>query len=540
LEKIGGIGKLSIWKRFVFLLVGVVMAWCLPGCKEPGTIGRYRATPITNIILDNLGVVDEDPDAFAGARGPLPKDLRVVDEEYVINKGDILRIRIFELFGFGLQWEDNIQVNDTGRITLPVIGTIRAVDRTELELTDDLISHLSPQILKDPKVGVVVLSSTSKVYTVQGAISAPGPYQLSETDFRIMRALAMAGGVPQIGSNYAFVIRNRDDDEDVFDGDFSGLDAFDSVDSDWEDSGLTAPQPNETFGQEVPVFSSPEIRESPKPLEVESVKPQEELLESIAPMVLMSSIENDQETGHAESLDFIEQLELAELQRQEEESQQGEPSSAGKVVREGGRWQFQGGSDDWEWQASLEPAVGLPSPPVPQKKYEDDWDFEDLGGARAIQEVIRVDLKKLTNGDVTQNIVIRPGDDIHIPANAIGIYYVSGQVARPGPYSMNSGQRMTLRQAVIATAGPLTPTAWPSRCEITRRIGDNHEVTARFDLQKVVEGTAPDLFIKSGDVINIGSHPVARFIAVVRQSFRATYGFGFVYDRNLADKDFGH
>jgi len=515
----------------VLLLAGVVIAWSLPGCKEPGGIGRYRATPITNIILDTLGVADEDPDSFSGARSPLPKDLRIVDEEYVINKGDVLRIRIFELFGFGLQWEDNIQVNDTGRITLPVIGTIRAVDRTELELTDDLIGYLSPQILKDPKVGVVVLSSRTKVYTVQGAISAPGPYQLTETDFRIMRALAMAGGIPQIGSDYAFVIRNRDDDEDIFGGEFSDSPPLDSVDPDWEQSGLSAPQPNEDFGQEAPVALPPEM---PK------VKPQEELLESIAPMVLMSSIENDQEPGDAESLDFIEQLELAELQRQEEQAQQVEQSSAGKVVREGGRWQFQGESDDEPWRPPIEPTGGLPSPPMPQKQYEDDWDFEDLSGSGDLQEVIRVNLQKLTNGDITQNIVIRPGDDIHIPSNAIGIYYVSGQVARPGPYSMSSGQRMTLRQAIIGTAGPLTPTAWPSRCEITRRIGDNHEVTARFDLQKVMEGTAPDLFIKSGDVINIGSHPVARFIAVVRQSFRATYGFGFVYDRNLADKDFGH
>jgi hypothetical protein len=55
-----------------------------------------------------------------------------------------------------------------------------------------------------------------------------------------------------------------------------------------------------------------------------------------------------------------------------------------------------------------------------------------------------------------------------------------------------------------------------------------------------MEGKAPNMFIKEGDVINIGSHPVARWLAVVRQSFRATYGFGFVYDRNFADKDFGH
>jgi len=152
--------------------------------------------------------------------------------------------------------------------------------------------------------------------------------------------------------------------------------------------------------------------------------------------------------------------------------------------------------------------------------------------------VIRIDLKKLRGGDLSRNIVIRPGDDIHIPPNIAGIYYVQGQVARAGAYNLTAGQKMTLKQA-MAAGGPLTGLAWPSRCEIIRRIGENRETTALIDLEKVYEGTAPDIFIKPGDIINVGSHPVARWVAVIRESFRSTYGFGFVYDRNFADKDFG-
>ena len=154
------------------------------------------------------------------------------------------------------------------------------------------------------------------------------------------------------------------------------------------------------------------------------------------------------------------------------------------------------------------------------------------------QEVIRIDLKKLRGGDLRQNIVVRSGDDIHIPPNVSGVYYVQGQVSRAGAYNLTAGQKMTLKQA-MAAGGPLTSLAWPSRCEIIRRIGENMETTALIDLEKVYEGTAPDIFIKPGDIINVGSHPVARWVAVIRESFRSTYGFGFVYDRNFADKDFG-
>ena len=169
---------------------------------------------------------------------------------------------------------------------------------------------------------------------------------------------------------------------------------------------------------------------------------------------------------------------------------------------------------------------------------EERTTFESLEKMGLIQEVIQIDLRKLRGGDWKQNIVIRPEDEIRVPINAVGIYIVMGQVARPGAYNL-SGDRQTLKQ-VIGSAGPLMPTAWPSRCEIIRRVDRNKEVTCRVNLAKLFAGTSPDYFIKPNDIINVGSHPVARWVAVVRQSFRSTYGFGFVYDRNFADKDFRH
>ena len=45
--------------------------------------------------------------------------------------------------------------------------------------------------------------------------------------------------------------------------------------------------------------------------------------------------------------------------------------------------------------------------------------------------------------------------------------------------------------------------------------------------------------LKPNDLINVGTHPTSRWRAILRNAFRATYGFGFVYDRNFADRDFG-
>ena len=69
--------------------------------------------------------------------------------------------------------------------------------------------------------------------------------------------------------------------------------------------------------------------------------------------------------------------------------------------------------------------------------------------------------------------------------------------------------------------------------------GRKGEVVGLVDLDKIAAGEQPDFFIKPNDMINVGTHFSSRWRAVLRNAFRAAYGFGFVYDRNFADADFG-
>ena len=57
----------------ILLLISISMSFQL-GCSDPSQIGRFRATPATNIILDSLGVVDEEPEQFADAREQLREE----------------------------------------------------------------------------------------------------------------------------------------------------------------------------------------------------------------------------------------------------------------------------------------------------------------------------------------------------------------------------------------------------------------------------------------------------------------------------------
>jgi protein involved in polysaccharide export with SLBB domain len=183
--------------------------------------------------------------------------------------------------------------------------------------------------------------------------------------------------------------------------------------------------------------------------------------------------------------------------------------------------------------------IGAPKPTAPAIRVQPEQPGAAPTAAESAQprtRLIRIPTDKLLAGDPRYNVVIKPGDSIFVPVDIVGECSVMGNVNRTGFINI-TGRPITLKQA-IAAAGGLGPLAWPKRCEIIRRIGRQNEEIVMVDLDKIASGEQPDFFIKPHDLINVGTHATARWRAVLRNAFRATYGFGFVYDRNFANKDF--
>jgi len=154
-------------------------------------------------------------------------------------------------------------------------------------------------------------------------------------------------------------------------------------------------------------------------------------------------------------------------------------------------------------------------------------------GAGQLKRIIRFDVRALQAGDPTQNIVLRDGDVVTIPAPPLGDFYLAGEVARPGVYSL-TGRKITLLQAVAA-AGGLSAVAVPWRTEVIRRISETEEEIIYIDISKIARGEVPDFYLQPEDLIRVGTDEGAIFNAVLRNAFRATYGLGAVYDMNFAD-----
>jgi hypothetical protein len=147
--------------------------------------------------------------------------------------------------------------------------------------------------------------------------------------------------------------------------------------------------------------------------------------------------------------------------------------------------------------------------------------------------IIAISLQKLNDGDPRQNVVVRDNDIIHVPYLPVGEFYVTGEVLRPGVYALPSTP-VTIKQALSA-AGNVGPLAWPENSVLIRRLGSNQEQIIPVNVEAIFRGDEPDLFLKPNDIIAVGTDVRAPFFAVLRNAFRMTYGFGFIYDRNFSD-----
>ncbi|MGH9373117.1 MAG: polysaccharide biosynthesis/export family protein [Vicinamibacterales bacterium] len=100
-----------------------------------------------------------------------------------------------------------------------------------------------------------------------------------------------------------------------------------------------------------------------------------------------------------------------------------------------------------------------------------------LPGEDASAEVTRVDLRRLSGGQLSSDVMVRDGDTVFVP-RASNVY-VYGQVRRPGSYAI--GQDTTVRQ-VLSLAGGLSDYGAANRIKILRLVdGEERELKAKLN-----------------------------------------------------------
>jgi polysaccharide export outer membrane protein len=114
--------------------------------------------------------------------------------EYRIGVGDKLAVRVFQVPDLSF---DSLTVDTSGNLQMPLIGAVRASDRTSGELSTEIASRLSAQYLRNPQVTVTVTEAASQKITIDGAVTKPGVYEMRGTT-SLLQAVAMAEGPSRV------------------------------------------------------------------------------------------------------------------------------------------------------------------------------------------------------------------------------------------------------------------------------------------------------------------------------------------------------
>ncbi|MFH1748575.1 MAG: polysaccharide biosynthesis/export family protein [Planctomycetota bacterium] len=481
------------------LLIMPALSGCaiLNGFLDPTKVGafplEYKESGIRRILTPR-----DTPPGPPNATEPSPEDLVPSYDDYQIAPGDIVAATIQDLFQTGMPYQAAMAVSPSGVLRLPQVGSIKAVGLTEVELEEEIKArYRDAEILPDPDVQVFLQTRRRRTFVVRGLVGQAGTYPIGDPDTRILDAIGM---FRDLGSSAQklYIIRREQD--------ISGTTAADPFAAERPPDELVIEPPEDDEDFEVDFFTSGRAVLQAQPPVQKQPRDKADLEAIIAP----GPTTRDTKAGGA--------------------SVQTEPSFPPLI--------FDPHTGELIESALPPPTEAEPAAPFVEPVEdisEEPFDWDDVPELELEQRVIEINIRGLLAGDPRYNVVIRDRDVINVPIDN-GVFYLMGEVNRPGVYAFN-GRDISIKQA-LAMSGGFTPLAWPQRCEIIRHEpGTDKQLTIPVNLDAIFAGLEDDLFLRDDDIINVGTHFVSPFLFVIRNSFRFTYGFGFVYDRNFADKD---
>ncbi len=129
-------------------------------------------------------------------------DWKTASQEYVINVGDVINIRVYEQDALSA----TVKIRSDGRIALPLAGEFMVAGKHPSQLAREIEGHLK-EFIVTPRVTVNIDSSQPVTITAIGEITKIGPLTL-EPPARLIEAIAQAGGPSEFADkSRIFVLR---------------------------------------------------------------------------------------------------------------------------------------------------------------------------------------------------------------------------------------------------------------------------------------------------------------------------------------------
>jgi len=143
--------------------------------------------------------------ASKGADLPMLETDRSVDADYRLGPGDKLNVTVL-----GAQdLSGEFTVGDTGTISAPLIGEIKAAGLARAQLEQAIADTLARNVVKNPKVSVSI--AAYRPFYIFGEVAKSGAYPYA-SGMRVLSAIALAGGYTYRAEEHYVIVTRRGED----------------------------------------------------------------------------------------------------------------------------------------------------------------------------------------------------------------------------------------------------------------------------------------------------------------------------------------
>lgn len=123
---------------------------------------------------------------------------------HVLRDGDLIEVKVY-------QEEDlsaRVRLDQTGEVTLPLLGTMRLSGKTIEEARQHVQARLAEDYLVDPQVLITLVEYAKRRFSVMGQVQQPGFYVIPENEkLNLLQAISMAGGFTRLANPKGVVIK---------------------------------------------------------------------------------------------------------------------------------------------------------------------------------------------------------------------------------------------------------------------------------------------------------------------------------------------
>lgn len=124
------------------------------------------------------------PAAYEVIRNPV----EAMPAAYMLRPGDKLAVNIFQEEDLS---QRELQIDEAGMISLPLIGDIQAAGQSPGQLSRAIEQAYGRNYLRDPQANVVLLEAIPRTVAVEGQVERPGVYQI-QPGYTLLSAMALA------------------------------------------------------------------------------------------------------------------------------------------------------------------------------------------------------------------------------------------------------------------------------------------------------------------------------------------------------------